>query len=440
MDVVAAEEGAAQALTQAGKTYTAPSHFAPLTSRWKVGSEDSVWLYLGDSTGVPQGAPGSGADMRHVYLTAQWIAAQNPALTVLHRLWNDTNQNYDAATTIQTGTGPRTFTVYNASVSGMGVSYFTATRLALMAPVTPHVVSVNLGHNDSQTGAAYRASHYNLMRTLEDWFPMAGLTMVAQNPRTSPDTGGVNGLSRDQAIIDMAGAEGYGLINVTQAFLDTPSWQTVLLLGDGIHPSAAGSVLWSLLYQQQFSRSLLAVPRLPHRRAHRIDVALTSFMAAESTPTLAVVGSGTTFPAWSFDQSTQQSICATIDLPDWWNSINVYLLMSYATGSGYTGSNSTARWTVGTSRNSGTAGLAPWPGVASGSQVSIGVPNAYADVPASLSASNGGAWGSTMTRVTNGVALVGRPINLRVRRVAADALDTLAETAYLRGVYVERAS
>lgn len=68
----------------------------PLIQKLRRGLENCALAVLGDSTGNDT--------FEWVYLTAQNLAAKYPAHTVQHRLWNDTNQNYDAATTIQTGT------------------------------------------------------------------------------------------------------------------------------------------------------------------------------------------------------------------------------------------------------------------------------------------------------------------------------------------------
>lgn len=60
------------------------------------GLESATVNVIGDSTGNDSN--------EWVYLTAQALAARYPAYTVLHRLWNDATQDYDAPTTIQTGT------------------------------------------------------------------------------------------------------------------------------------------------------------------------------------------------------------------------------------------------------------------------------------------------------------------------------------------------
>lgn len=70
---------------------------AALMQNLDAGAASCAIQVLGDSTGV--------SNTRWPYLMGQYLAAKYPAFTVKHRLWNDTNQTYDAPTVIQTGTG-----------------------------------------------------------------------------------------------------------------------------------------------------------------------------------------------------------------------------------------------------------------------------------------------------------------------------------------------
>jgi lysophospholipase L1-like esterase len=430
MDVVAL--GLAKA--DAARKYSSPGHFAGLMSRLQAGNEDAVWAILGDSTG--------NETTEWVYLTAQWLAGQFPAVTVLYRLWNDTNQNYDAATTVQTGTGSRTLTIYNGSTSGQNAAY-SVTRIALQIPVTPHAITVSYGHNEGSTnGAGYRPLLYALTRQLEDWFPTASLIVTAQNPRAATDANYSLDLSRAQATIELAATEGYGLVNATQAFLNTANYATTLLIGDGLHPNGAGSALWASLVQQQMTRSLLVTPRAMQSRPHRVFLPATQFVVSEGAPTLAAAGAANTqFPAWAMDPTTQGGLVASFDIPDSWLSITAYVVWHPPTGSGYTGSNNGVRWSVGLSRLSTAAGI---PFSSPAASAGLGAMVAYSDVIVTSGASNSGTYSMHVVRVASGTQFgsttSGRPLSLRVRRVAADAADTLAEIAYFRGVIIERAS
>lgn len=63
-------------------------------------NQDCVWTHIGDSTG--------NATDEWVYLTALALGADYPNQKITYELWNDTNQNYDAATTVQAGSSGAT--------------------------------------------------------------------------------------------------------------------------------------------------------------------------------------------------------------------------------------------------------------------------------------------------------------------------------------------
>lgn len=419
---------------------TTATHLALVTSRLQANNENVVLTVLGDSTGVTI----IGTQVRWTYLVAQQLAARYPAYTVKHYAWNDTNQNYDAPLTIQTGTGAYTLSIYNGSTSGQTPGY-SLTRIALQIPVAPHCIIVNYGHNDTNLGSIYRGTQYALTRLIADWFPAAGLVCIAQNPRAKTDNGSGYAagwsadLSRQQAIIDLCGSEGYGLVNVLQAFLNTPSFGTTLLNPDAIHPNdSAGSPLWAALVMRQFDASVGVSPRAATLSPHRIFMPANAFMASEGSPTLAVVGpSGGEFPAWAFDQTTQQGIVATVDFPDTWLTFNTYIQWAFAIGSGYTGSNNTVKWGVGRARHGVTVGT---PFDSPTASRSLSGRNNYNEVTNVDGATNGGAWGHRLMRGSTSDSATFRSMGLRIRRIAADASDTLAESAYLLGVFVERAS
>ena len=63
---------------------------------------------------------------RWVYRLAGLLAADWPRWTVVFRWWDDVSASYGSVAqpdvTIQTGTGPRTLTIYNAAISGASVT------------------------------------------------------------------------------------------------------------------------------------------------------------------------------------------------------------------------------------------------------------------------------------------------------------------------------
>jgi hypothetical protein len=203
---------------------TTTETFALLTTRLQQNQQSVVLGVLGDSTGVTV----TGTQTRWPYLVAQALAAMYPAYTVSYQQWNDGNQNYDAAVAVQTGTGSNTLTIYNGSFSGSNEVYAT-TRLALMIPATPALIILNYGHNQSSLTSAYRQKLYELTRLVEDTFPGAGIVVTAQNPKRADVTDAAAHLLRVQVKMDLAAAEGYGLIDVTTPFLATADFATSLL-------------------------------------------------------------------------------------------------------------------------------------------------------------------------------------------------------------------
>lgn len=211
---------------------------------------DTSMLVVGDSTG--------NETTEWVYLLAGQIADDWPTWTVLYRLWNDGAGAYDSAVTIQTGTGSRTLTIYNASVAGFTSDSWLGSRAdtALYA-LDPKLVVISLGHNEQIIAAElWHGRYVALTESISDRLPGADLLTILQNPATA------NTRQQERAEIyrEIATRRGYGLIDVQQAFLDTPSWQTALI-ADGIHPNTAGSQLWAATVKPAFTYQ----PNLPPR-------------------------------------------------------------------------------------------------------------------------------------------------------------------------------
>lgn len=338
--------------------------------------------------------------------------------------------------------GSHTLAVYNGSVSGQDEVY-SSTKIPAQIPVAPHLIIVNYGHNKgTMSGGSYRGAYYDYMRRLADWFPSAGLVCTAQNPERGDMPNATAHLSRAQAIIDLCASEGYGLINVTQAFLDTPNWDTTLILPDGIHPTdGPGSTLWTSLITTAMKRSVHVTPRSASIRPSRMFVGASEFIAFDGTPTLGVAGAATApFPAWTLPDGSQNSLLTQADWPNGWQTVNVYAVWSVATGAGYTSANNTALWEWAFSPASGLNSNGPFPspaGTAAPGQSLTFVSNQGTQAGG---APNAGAWETIFTRIKAGLALSSRPVSIRIRRNGADALDNLGENVYFRGLIIERAS
>jgi hypothetical protein len=148
----------------------------PLLSKIKRGIDDPVILVLGDSTGNDTN--------EWVYLVTSTLGARFPTHTFKYSLWNGTS--YPAPTTMSTGSGPRTVTVYNGSVAGSRTLYPPGGRWAVMvAAQTPELIFVNYGHNQGTTAPAlWRSVYLPHTEALSEEHRGAGIVLMLQNPST----------------------------------------------------------------------------------------------------------------------------------------------------------------------------------------------------------------------------------------------------------------
>lgn len=194
------------------------------------GTRNADMLVVGDSTG--------NETSEWVYLFITDLAAQYPSHTFQYRLWNDGTQTYDAATTIATGAGTRTVTLWNASIAGATTQSWQGTRITPAILATPaDVVLISLGHNEQPDVGSWRGRYLSLTETISTRKPTTPLILIGQNPATA------NTLQaqRIEVYRDIAARRGYGFIDAHHAFVEAGGNLTV----DGIHPTAAGSRLWA---------------------------------------------------------------------------------------------------------------------------------------------------------------------------------------------------
>lgn len=201
---------------------------------------DVNWGIFSDSTGT-------GTD-RHVYRTTLLLAADMPTHTVVYKAWNDGAQSWDADVVIQTGTGARTFNVWNFAISGTNLEHVEAGARAVIllnAAATFDLVTINYGHN-SGTNLSER-DYVDEMRVgvvlAQSTARDGGVIVTLQNPRR--DTGGYAHTKRMAAGWRAVALEyGCGVIDVLTPFEALGAAQGDYY-GDTIHPNSAGSILWS---------------------------------------------------------------------------------------------------------------------------------------------------------------------------------------------------
>lgn len=212
-----------------------------LMMKLKRGASDAAVLVIGDSTGNQTN--------EWVYLWAQAVAAMFPALTVRVAFWDETGNVYNAPTVVQTGTGPRTLTIWNCSAAGQTQDYVLGSRWnTAVVPADPDLVIVSHGHNtgdplaSANTFWGVRNKFLALTEELAALFPYAGIVLIAQNP--SYIAGRELWQARKADMYeDLAALRGYGFIDVHQAFVDDGRGAALTL--DNTHPTDVGSQLWA---------------------------------------------------------------------------------------------------------------------------------------------------------------------------------------------------
>lgn len=405
--------------TTSGRT----SSLAAVSGRLKRGTEDVVLAVLSDSTG--------NETTEWVYLTAQWLAARFPAYTVVYRLWNDTNQNYDAAVTIQTGTGSRTLTIYNASTPGMAAGY-SLTRIAAQIPVAPTAVIINYGHNSPS--ATLRSDNFQLVRAVREKYPNAVLALTAQNPRGAADANYADALIRQQINIDLAQSEGYGLINVFQTFLANPTYATDWLQGDNLHPNVTGSQKWAAEVQKHLAADdTSVVPSGPRPALDKVWLPASAMRLKSGTPTQ--VDTMDQGPLWSFATTGTNVVHGVLEVPSTWDVVNFYALWIQTTSTGFSPSNNVCRCRLRV-KGLGDPGYATPPATA-------GIIAIAALPDVTLAANNATAGGKKTTSLGQTKLQqfgYGSTFALEFSRLGDDALDNYSDPLLLLGIMAVRAS
>jgi hypothetical protein len=217
------------------------------------GTGDVHALFIGDSTGNEAS--------EWIYLLSGQLAADYPALSVQYHLINDTTGSYDAAVTIQTGTGSRTLHIWNCSVAGATTRFFTGTKFAYFSTLNPVLTVISLGHNEGSIDYLWHPQYAGFVEAVAEALPFSSIMLVAQNPETA----NTYQQQRTEVYREYAGSRGYGFVDITQAFLTYPSWQSALIAVDGIHPNPTGSQFWADSIHPAFAyqRSMAPRPQQP---------------------------------------------------------------------------------------------------------------------------------------------------------------------------------
>ena len=145
--------------------------------------------------------------------------------------------------------GSPTVTFVNGSHPGADLTYLLdPTRFSRMTPDYGQALSiVSCSHNDSwRTGTAYLADWDTMLANLRAKFPLSGVVASTQNPRTSPAASIREHTIRAAQILGWASRNRVGVIDAYRAFIeDSRDIAALVSAVDGVHPTAAGSQVWS---------------------------------------------------------------------------------------------------------------------------------------------------------------------------------------------------
>jgi hypothetical protein len=397
-----------------------------LFSVLRRGQADASLVVCGDSTGNETN--------EWVYLAVLSIASEFPTHSVIYRLWNDGSQAYDSPVTVQTGSGARTLSVYNASVPGASAAYVydesvVDTRLAAIMPVPPTQIILSYGYN--WTAPEYRFEILKAVRAVRGRQPLADIILVSQPPRAVGADNEANNSARAADVRAVAAQERLGLIDAHQAFIDYGNYSADLISGvDGIHPTDLGQEVWVA----EALKTLRGHPVRHHPRSaspggDRVWIPATQFFASAGSPTLAIVANSV--PTWALDKDTDEAVTATADVPSSWGRVNVYLVWFAAA-------------------TSGSVVFVPRYGrLSSFDATSSGFYTAPAALGSTTIAASGTANAMRFTLVTNQNVAVpsaspgrlanGRPLIVSITRDADNVSDTMNGDAQFVGLLIERA-
>lgn len=216
--------------------FNKPSSTAKLLNKMRVDSGDACLLIVGDSTG--------NESTEWVYLYAEWLAEQFPAYTVDYYLWDTGTNNYAAPVELQSGLGPNTLSVYNASIAGSKPNRFAGTDFPTAIIDIPRVdlFILNHGHNliigSARDQYFFRTPEFlEFIASVTQIHEGCGMAMMAQNPRRDDNDYAVI----YETILDAAALINADLANGYVKFIEAE--KSPDLYTDNTHPNAAGQQL-----------------------------------------------------------------------------------------------------------------------------------------------------------------------------------------------------
>lgn len=181
-----------------------------------------------------------------VYYFAEWLAETYPEYTVRYRLWNDVSFVYDAAISLNVGTGAYNIDVWNFAVSGSQVFHcmtetkkteayinITNTTINTTSSSVIDLCIINHGHNVTTEPNSWSNSLRYAYFT-EDFIiyhPFSSYLLIRQNPRRDD----LDNKAPTQSAVNWAKFKQFAIANVWDKFIALG--RDASLYADNIHPS-----------------------------------------------------------------------------------------------------------------------------------------------------------------------------------------------------------
>jgi lysophospholipase L1-like esterase len=252
---------------------SATSTLADVAGKIVNGVNDISILLIGDSVT----AAGSGWSS----MVAADLAERFPTHTVTKRYWTDgTPGSWAAATTVATGSSPRTIAVHVAAVAGKTWEYhLDASRRDLMLGVAADAVFISLGHNEDNGGGGMNVGNARIERSKiiggigeiqltagpgaydapgQTYVGEPAIILMSTNPLASATSASE---FRADLYRRTARLLGLGFLDICKAFHDDGRTIHTTLVADGVHPTIAGYRIIADQVQEAFRQAVAAKPQ-----------------------------------------------------------------------------------------------------------------------------------------------------------------------------------
>lgn len=134
---------------------------------------------------------------------------------------------------------------YNGSVPGTGTAEALVNLDNGILPVAPDLVLISFSHNHgTETGAVFAGKLTELVNKVRAQWPNAGIAVSSQNPRIAPAANIADHAARNVAARALASQRRWGYVPAFERFQAQANIYALINTTDGVHPIAAGSLVW----------------------------------------------------------------------------------------------------------------------------------------------------------------------------------------------------